>query len=118
MTGTDSLSWKNKSWVVGIKLNGQAKAYDWNQLKKEKMIRDTIGKTAVLIVLAADGKSFFAYEVPPVNSIIMQRDTLFLNNIRYLLDGSGIDTTIALKRVMASQEFWHSWKTFYPDTRY
>ena len=33
LTGTDSLSWKEKSWVVGISQNGKSKAYDWNDLK-------------------------------------------------------------------------------------
>ena len=32
-TWTDSLSWKDKSWVVGIQINNESKAYDWNQLK-------------------------------------------------------------------------------------
>ncbi|HEY5969218.1 MAG TPA: DUF3179 domain-containing (seleno)protein, partial [Chitinophagaceae bacterium] len=43
LTGTDSLSWKDKSWVIGVKAGKESKAYDWNQLKKEKLIHDKIG---------------------------------------------------------------------------
>ena len=50
LTGTDSLSWKDKSWVIGVKAGKETKAYDWNQLKKEKLIQDKIGATPVLIV--------------------------------------------------------------------
>ncbi len=33
LTGTDSLSWKDKSWVVGVKVGKEKKAYDWSELK-------------------------------------------------------------------------------------
>src|SRR5688500_12227886 len=52
LTGTDSLSWKDKSWVIGVKAGKERKAYDWNQLKKEKLIQDKIGSIPVLIVLS------------------------------------------------------------------
>ncbi|MGE5108771.1 MAG: DUF3179 domain-containing (seleno)protein [Sphingobacteriales bacterium] len=117
LTGTDSVSWKDKSWVVGIKVGNKAKAYDWNQLKTQRIIRDKIDQTFVLIALAADDKSFFAYKVPSDDNIVtIQGDTLFFNNYRYHLDGEGIDTSVSLKRLAASQEFWHSWRTFNPNT--
>ncbi len=67
LTGTDSLSWKDKSWVIGVKAGNERKAYDWNQLKKERIIHDKIEGTPLLLVLAADDKSFFAFERPAEN---------------------------------------------------
>jgi hypothetical protein len=32
------------------------------------------------------------------------------------MDGKGIDTAFSLKPLYASQEFWHSWRTFNPGT--
>src|SRR5215469_7829289 len=32
LTGTDSLSWKDKSWVIGVKAGNNKKVYDWNEL--------------------------------------------------------------------------------------
>jgi len=117
LTGTDSLSWKDKSWVIGVKAGKERKAYDWNQLKKEKLIQDKIGATPVLIVLSKNEKSFFAFERPAENSIFnLNGDTLLLDNHKYRIDGKGIDTSFSLNPLPASQEFWHSWRTFNPGT--
>lgn len=117
LTGTDSLSWKDKSWVIGIKENGKAKAYDWNRLKEERIIRDVIGTETILIVLAADNKSYFAYRLPSNDNIVtFMNDVIIINNARYSLNGQGIDNPLTLNRINASQEFWHSWKTFNPGT--
>jgi len=118
LTGTDSLSWKDKSWVIGVKLGNEQKAYDWNQLKKERIIHDQIGNTPMLLVLAPDDKSFFAFERPGVNSqFILTNDTLLYSNRHLRIDGKGIDTSFSLKPIQASQEFWHSWRTFNPGTK-
>ncbi|MBI1780392.1 MAG: DUF3179 domain-containing protein [Sphingobacteriales bacterium] len=117
LTGTDSLSWKNKSWVVGITADNISKAYDWNRLKEERIIRDKIGYKTILIILADDNKSFFAYELPSADNIVsITGDTIVINNSRYRLDGRGVDAPVGLKQINASQEFWHSWKTFHPET--
>jgi Protein of unknown function (DUF3179) len=118
LTRTDSLSWNDKSWVVGVKAGKERKAYDWNQLKKERIIHDKIENTPLLIVLAADDKSFFAFERPTENaSFIISNDTLFSGDHHYRIDGKGIDTSFSLKPLPAYQEFWHSWKTFNPGTK-
>jgi len=117
LTGTDSLSWKDKSWVIGVKAGKERKAYDWNQLKKEKIIQDKIAATAVLIVLSKNEKSFFAFERPADSSVFsLNGDTLLFANHKYRIDGKGIDTIFSLKPLPATQEFWHSWRTFNPGT--
>lgn len=117
LTGTDSLSWKDKSWVIGVKAGNQKKAYDWNDLKKKRIINDTIGSLPILLVLAADDKSFFAFERPDNQSAFqISNDTLLLNNKHFTISGKGTDTTYSLKPIPAYQEFWHSWKTFNPYT--
>jgi len=119
LTGTDSLSWKDKSWVIGVKAGKETKAYDWNQLKKEKLIQDKISMTPVLIVLSKNDKSFFAFERPNDNSIFsLNGDTLLFDNHKYKINGKGIDTSFSLKPLPASQEFWHSWRTFNPGTKH
>ncbi|MDP9230685.1 MAG: DUF3179 domain-containing protein [Bacteroidota bacterium] len=118
LTGTDSLSWKDKSWVIGIKAGKERKAYDWNKLLAERIIHDKINNTSVLLVLTNDNKSFFAFERPGENSLFaLNNDTLILNKHHYRIDGKGIDTSFSLKPLPAYQEFWHSWRTFNPDTK-
>jgi hypothetical protein len=116
LTGTDSLSWKEKSWVIGIKAGEGSKAYDWNQLKKEHIIHDKISTTSILLVLATDNKSFFAFERPDDTEFDLANDTLIYNNKHFRIDGRGIDTAYSLKPLKAYQEFWHSWQTFNPGT--
>lgn len=117
LTGTDSLSWKEKSWVVGIKAGDETKAYDWNKLKTKRLIADQIGEKPVLLVLAADNKSFFAFERPDhTNAFFLNKDTLLYKNHFFRIDGKGIDTSFSLKQLPAYQEFWHSWQTFNPGT--
>ena len=117
LTGTDSLSWKDKSWVIGIKAGNETKAYDWNKLKKERIIYDDLDKKPLVLVLLNDDKSFFAFETPANQKIVLQNDTLLLGNKHFTIDGKGIDTAFYLKPVFASQEFWHSWKIFNPGTK-
>jgi hypothetical protein len=118
LTGTDSLSWKDKSWVIGVKAGNERRAFDWNQLKKERIIHDKIGSTPLLLVLATDDKSFFAFERPDANAqFSLINDTIMYNNRQLGINGKGIDTSFSLKPLRAYQEFWHSWKTFNPDTR-
>jgi len=118
LTGTDSLSWKDKSWVVGVVSKTQSKAYDWNQLKKERVIQDKLGNTSLAVVLASDNKSFFAFQLPTAeHNLSLTNDTIVLNSKHFRIDGRGIDTSYSLAPLQASQEFWHSWRTFHPDTK-
>ncbi len=117
LTGTDSLSWKDKSWVIGIKAGNERRAYDWNKLLEQRIIQDMAGNTPVVVILAADDKSFFAFERPRENSTFtFSKDTLILNDRHFRLNGTGIDTSLSLKSLPAYQEFWHSWRTFNPST--
>jgi hypothetical protein len=117
LTGTDSLSWKDKSWVVGVKAGDATKAYDWNELKTKRLIADQIGEKPILLVLAGDNKSFFAFERPDhTNAFFLNKDTLVYKNHFFRIDGKGIDTSFSLKQLPSYQEFWHSWQTFNPGT--
>ncbi len=118
LTGTDSLSWKDKSWVVGVKVNRQTKAYDWNQLVAKRIINDQIGGVPVLIMIAADNKSFFAFERNADTDVFSLRsDTLIQSSSQYHLDGTAMGAYASLKKIPAYQEFWHSWRTFNPETK-
>ena len=112
------LSWKDKSWVIGVKAGANKKAYDWNKLKTERIIQDKIESTPVLIVLAGDNKSFFAFERPNENATFsLSDDVLHYENHHFSIDGKGIDTSFSLKPLQSSQEFWHSWRTSYTDKK-
>lgn len=119
LTTTDTLSWQPKSWVVGVELDGyNSKAFDWNRLKQERIIHDLVGDRAVLVVLAGDGKSFFAFERPDKKALFaMRNDSLISGNKSWNLLGFPHNPAHPiLKKIGAYQEFWHSWSTFHPNT--
>jgi len=122
LTGTDTASWNEKSWVVGIATDKQhAKAYDWNRLKTEQIIQDQVGEFPIVLVLAKDNVSFVAYKRPDKSALFsFQNDTLSLSEKRWDLLGRAVNPADEnLTKIPAYQEFWHSWRTFHPyTTRY
>lgn len=118
LTRKDSLSWENKSWIVGIQIDTESKAYDWNRLKEERIINDKIGGKPIVLVLAEDDQSFAAFERPSDSlHFSIRNDTLFANDKRYNFSGRDLGTlSERLEGVKAYQEFWHSWRTFHPNT--
>jgi hypothetical protein len=116
LTGTDSVSWNDKAWVVGVAMNDVAAAYDWNRLRRDRVINDTVGGKPVVIALARDDASFVAYQRPDTTvKFIVRNDSLVGGSTVY--DFSGRAAATRLTQVKASQEFWHSWRTFHPTTR-
>lgn len=116
----DTLSWKEKSWVVGIQNGLTAKAYDWHDLLRLRVVNDVAGTVPVLLTLEPDSISFHAW----------QRDSLIFiwTNDRLVDQNTGSEWNwrgqcvagrlqgAQLKYMQAYQEFWHSWKTFHPHT--
>lgn len=116
LTGTDTASWHDKSWVVGITADGESKAYDWNRLRRERVINDVVGHTPILLALARDSVSFFAFARPDsATRFALRGDSLVAGSASYDLTGHGPDGQLAA--IDASQEFWHSWRTFQPATK-
>jgi hypothetical protein len=116
LTRTDSLSWQEKSWVIGIELDGVSKAYDWIELKSQKIINDKIGDIPVIIAISADEQSFAVFRRPADSlQFSIRNDSLITTSGVYAFNGNGKNSE-RLPRIKASQEFWHSWRTFHPKT--
>jgi hypothetical protein len=118
LTRSDTVSWENKSWVIGLQVNATCKAYDWNQLKKENVIHDVTGEQPIVLALFADRQSYAAFLRTDRNDyFILRHDTLFSKKLAYDLSGKCLsESHRSLKKIKAYQEFWHSWKTFHPGT--
>jgi hypothetical protein len=123
----DSLSWKDKSWVVGVSWGLSSVAYDWNDLKSRHVINDQIENIPMVVALESDTASFHAW------NRVVAKDTLqfiFDQEAGKLIDtkykaswdwtGQCLDGPLKgekLKFIQAYQEYWHSWRTFHPGTR-
>lgn len=116
LTGTDTTSWGEKSWVVGIVAGGKAMAYDWNRLRRERVINDVLGGLPIVLVLASDSASFYAYIRPDsATRFVLRGDSIVGGDVAYAIAG-GRGASASLPGIPASQEFWHSWRTFQPAT--
>ena len=122
----DSTSWKFKSWVVGVLVNDHAKAYDWNELLKKRMIKDTLQNVHIILVVEKDNASFHVWK-EMVNDKLLQlafdeaSQTLkdAATNTVWDMNGQCIEGTLKgshLSPIPAYQEFWHSWQSFHPAT--
>jgi hypothetical protein len=118
LEGTDSVSWGNKAWVIGVQTADHAKAYDWIETLKVHVVNDTVGSTPVVVFIEPDDASFHVWQRP---------DTLtFDGSMKDQQTGSTWDQQgkciegplagAQLKYQQAYQEYWHSWKTFRPHT--
>ena len=115
LTGTDPRSWEDKSWVVGLRVGDATRAYDWNRLLREGAINDTLGGRPIVLAVASDSASFYAFVRPDSGTrFTVGGDSLRAGGSVYAFNGRG--AAGALEPLVASQEFWHSWRTFNPGT--
>ncbi|HMI78703.1 MAG TPA: DUF3179 domain-containing (seleno)protein [Ferruginibacter sp.] len=122
----DSASWQFKSWVIGLQKDGHAKAYDWNNLVKQRIINDTFQNMAIVLVMENDNRSFHVWnrktdDVLPEFTLDAATQTMKDNVTGSVWNMNGECTDGALKGsrlapIQAYQEFWHSWQSFHPGT--
>jgi hypothetical protein len=117
----DSLSWKEKSWVVGVQIGMQSRAYDWNELIARKVINDTLAATPILIAIENDSISYHVWRRDSLVFSLSDQYILTDNQTHSVWNwkGKSIEGQMSGKSlpvVQSYQEFWHSWKTFRPRT--
>lgn len=125
LTGRDSASWHTKSWVVGLANKQAAIAVDWNALVKKRVVNTRLGGQPVLLTLAPDGLTYRAFDrivagraltfTPLTDGQFTDRETQTV----WSKAGRATAGTLAghqLAYVPAHQEFWHSWRSFHPNT--
>jgi len=122
----DSASWKMKSWVVGVLDGLYAKAYDWNELVKNKIIPDSLPGLPLIIVLEKDTATFHVWNRDvhgtclQFNKEISKETFTDANtNSSWNMNGECVEGILKgrkLQPIQSYQEFWHSWSTFHPNT--
>ncbi|HTQ26907.1 MAG TPA: DUF3179 domain-containing (seleno)protein [Puia sp.] len=122
----DSASWKFKSWVVGVVESGHARAYDWNQVVKEKVINDQLQQVPLVVQLDRDGMSFHVWKRNVGGQTLQfnwNDSSKLMNDAQTGSSWNGQGYAIQgplqgsqLAEVQAYQEFWHSWQNFHPNT--
>lgn len=123
--------WNPNSWVVGVTSGGSAsgtaaKAYLWSNLVAARVVNDAVGDQPVMIAVASDSLSFTAWN----RTVNGQQLTFRMDSAQHRLtdtetnsvwnwNGECVEGTYAgqkLQPVVAWQQYWHAWQTFYPKT--
>jgi hypothetical protein len=119
LTRYDPGSWNAKSWVVGVRANGKERAYDWNQLIREYVINDTLGRMNIAVFLSEDKSSISAFIRPDDVKLQLRGDTIFKDSSAYTFSGKAVNKQSPdLIPLPAYQEHWHSWKQFHGPDKY
>ena len=117
----DTASWQMKSWVVGVVNNGVARAYDWNDLRENGITLDTLGGTEIRLIAPPRTSDFLVWaklaspqpSAPIVQGMLGTVDNWYAPAVFAVGDST---TAVVGTSIPAYQEFWHSWRTFHPNT--
>ena len=127
---------KSRDVVIGVTINGAARAYPWETFAKQSPVLDRVNGAPLLLVLGPDGKSFRVFV-----SRVDGRDAEFFlqtnsspddkseNKTWTLLDTlidsqwnfqgcatSGPAQGKCLDRVPALKDYWFDWRNYHVDT--
>lgn len=116
-----------RALIVGVEINGKAKAYPFSALEKQNPILDLVGGRDIVIFLGEDKKSVRAFEreldgrtleffVKPDSKEIVDAQTASV----WDFSGKAISGELAgkeLKKVTILKDYWFDWKTYHPETQ-
>jgi Protein of unknown function (DUF3179) len=127
---------KSRDVVIGLTIDGAARAYPWEAFAKQSPILDRVNGTPLLVVLGPDSKSFRVFV-----SRIDGDDAEFFLEGDDAADGAAekkewtlLDTSTAsqwnfqgcatsgpaqgkcLDRIPALKDYWFDWRNYHPDT--
>ncbi len=116
-----------RTLVVGIVVNGKAKAYPFSTLEKQSPILDMVGGKDIVILLAEDKKSVRVFEREldgKTFEFLQKTDTKEIVDAEtasvWDFSGkavSGEMTGKQLKKITTIKDYWFDWKTYNPETQ-
>jgi hypothetical protein len=114
-----------KSWIIGVIVNGRAKAYDWRRMHQTRLLNDEFANNSLLIGIERDSMSYHVWNTTlngkTLHFELNKDDRLTDKETASVWDWEGLCTAGTQKgqkltKVQAYQEYWHSWKHFHPGT--
>ncbi|MCC7298290.1 MAG: hypothetical protein IT244_08155, partial [Bacteroidia bacterium] len=108
--------------------------YDWNWIKEKGFFVDSIEGKTIVIFGNSDGLSFSAWYVPlpfdqvntaqfQIGKLLLKNEVVYSNGIMQKLpkmnggEIAEIEGEFKLQPAPVYQEFWHSWRTFHPNSK-
>lgn len=116
-----------RTLVVGVIVNGKAKAYPFSAIEKQAPILDLVGGKNIVIFLGEDGKSVRVFERELDGKVLEFMRRLESGEIGDAETGSVWDFSgkavvgelsgKQLKKINSIKDYWFDWKTYHPDTQ-
>jgi len=117
---------KPRDLVIGITINGAAKAYPMAKLEKQAPVIDTLGGTAIVILLDASKKSVRAFESNVDGralTVSAKQDAAQFTDAEtgstWDFTGRAVSGPLngrQLRKHMVLKDYWFDWKIYHPDT--
>ena len=110
--------------VAGVDVDGRARAYDRDFLRRERVVNDTLGDRPIVVFSSEDGRTTLAYhrevdgktlEFEAVDGKFRDRSSSSLWNLFGTCEG-GEMAGKTLSPIQVRQQNIRSWKTFHPGT--
>jgi Protein of unknown function (DUF3179) len=132
---------KSRDVVIGLTINGVARAYPWESFAKQSPVLDRVNGTPLLLALGPDGKSFRVFlsridgrdaefflqgedaaEAPPAGKPAEKKTWTLLDTLtasQWNFQGcatSGPAQGKCLDRIPALKDYWFDWRNYHHDT--
>jgi uncharacterized protein DUF3179 len=114
--------------VVGVSLNGRAKAYPFPRLRAQSPVLDALGGVPIVLVVGDDQKSIRVFETTLDGRRLELLSKAGAQPLRLLDAETGSEWDFSgravsgplegrqLTKVKALKEYWFDWKIYQPDT--
>lgn len=117
-----------RTLLVGLEINGAAKAYPFEALQKQRLILDEVGGVPLFVTVGEDQKSARAFE-RKLDGRALELFVKMEGEVRQMVDaetgsvwdfkGNAIGGPLAgrqLKPVPILKDYWFDWKIYHPKT--
>ncbi|MBS1913635.1 MAG: DUF3179 domain-containing protein [Bacteroidetes bacterium] len=114
------------TWVAGVDVAGQARAYEWTDLEAKGVLNDQLGRIPIAVAYDAPSRELHAWKRVVDGRTIRFASDSSGHGLRDATGGSlwnwagrcvqGADSGRRLETLPVRNMYWHAWKTFHPKT--
>lgn len=127
-TRTDDRRLDRRELIVGLVVDGRAKAYRMSDVRQQNPIVDTIGRVPVLVAVAEDGQSVRAFRRVVDGQPVELFAKAGASPIVFIDAGTGSEWDFSgratsgplagrqLEKIEVLRDFWFDWRTYHPNT--
>ena len=122
---------KGRDLILGIQAAGASRAFLYDQVVKDKLVKDRVGTESVLLVVGADGQSVRAFKnripgvagAPDFYRLAANKPGVLLMDAatggEWSFQGcalSGSAKGTCLERIPMLKDYWFDWRNYNPNT--